>query len=89
MIGVYILQSLKNGTYYIGSTNDIDRRLIQHEKGFVKSTRNILPVELKLFCGYDNLKLARQIEFRIKKLKRRDIIEKMIKNQKISISIDQ
>ena len=85
MTGVYILQSSKNNSYYIGSTNNINRRIVQHENGLVKSTRNILPVELKLFYKCDSLTQARQLEYKIKKLKRKDLIESMISEQKIDI----
>lgn len=30
---IYILQSLVNSRYYLGSTNDLDRRLEQHNSG--------------------------------------------------------
>lgn len=30
MIGVYIIKSKKDGRYYIGSSNDISRRLYEH-----------------------------------------------------------
>ena len=87
MIGVYILQSLKNDSYYIGSTNDIGRRLQQHKDGLVKSTKNILPIELKLFYECDNLIQARRLEYKIKNLKRKDLIKRMISEQKINIGL--
>lgn len=36
---VYILRSLKSGRYYIGSTTDIYKRLIEHNRGKNISTR--------------------------------------------------
>jgi len=83
MSGIYILESLKNHSYYIGSTNDINRRLREHNDGLVKSTKNILPLELKLFFECDNLKEARRLEYKIKKLKRKDLIERMIQDKKV------
>jgi predicted GIY-YIG superfamily endonuclease len=76
--GVYILQNSKNGYYYIGSTNDIERRLIQHNKGLVKATRNLRPLEIRCFIVCDNLTKAKQSEYRLKSYKRRDILEKVI-----------
>jgi putative endonuclease len=84
MIGyVYILQSAKNGRFYIGSTGDVNRRLIEHNWGQVKATRNKGPWELKLVQSYRSLKEARRVEYRVKKLKRRDYLERMINSGRI------
>jgi len=80
---VYILESQQNKTYYIGSTNNLERRLDEHNSGKVKYTKNLRPLELKFFKKYDSLTEARKVEYKLKKLKRRDIIEKIIKEQKI------
>lgn len=42
----YVLRSLKNGDIYIGSTKDIDNRLVIHNSGRVKSTKAYRPWEL-------------------------------------------
>ena len=39
MYAVYILQNIITERYYIGSTNNIDRRLDEHNRGQTKSTR--------------------------------------------------
>ena len=39
MYTVYILQNTLTNRHYIGSTNDFDRRLIEHNRGQTKSTR--------------------------------------------------
>ena len=77
---VYIL-CLNNGRYYVGSTNSILRRYREHRKGSVKSTNSVRPLKLTFFQKYDTLKQARIIEYRIKKFKRRDIIERIIKDR--------
>ncbi len=79
--GVYILQSLKNGRYYIGSTNKIDRRLKEHNAGEVKATRFITPLKLKVFLPCSTLKEARQAEYRLKKYKRKNILELVIQEK--------
>jgi putative endonuclease len=84
---IYILKSLKNGQYYVGSTIDVNNRLYLHNSGKVKSTKNSRPYELVLEKVYDNISDARAIEFNIKKLKRRDYIEKMIKDQDIKLGL--
>jgi len=49
---VYILKSLKDGKFYIGRTGTLQKRLNQHKKGLVKSTRNRLPVILVFYEGF-------------------------------------
>ncbi len=79
--GVYILQSLKNGRYYIGSTNKINRRLKEHNTGKVKSTCFIRPLKLKVFLPCSTLEEARQAEYHLKKYKRKDIIKSVIQRK--------
>ncbi len=55
---VYILQSLKDNHNYIGSTTDIKRRVKEHQKGLVKSTKNRLPLILYGFRKFDSIKEA-------------------------------
>jgi len=76
--GVYILQSFKNFRYYIGSTNNIERRLNQHNSGLVKATKFLKPLILKVFIRCENLTEAKSCEYRLKQYKRRDIVEKII-----------
>jgi len=46
MYYVYVLKSLINGRLYTGSTNDLDRRLKEHNSGMSKYTKNTAPFEL-------------------------------------------
>ena len=46
MYFVYILRSLSDGKYYIGSTKDISSRLSYHNSGKQRSTKNRIPFEL-------------------------------------------
>ncbi len=43
---VYVLRSTRNGRYYIGSTNDLDRRLAEHKRGKSRYTRHAGPFQL-------------------------------------------
>ena len=43
---VYILHSEKDGNLYVGCTNDLKKRMIEHMKGEVYSTKNRLPLKL-------------------------------------------
>lgn len=50
---VYILKRSDN-TFYTGCTNDLKDRLDRHQKGYVDSTKNYLPVELVYYCAFQN-----------------------------------
>ncbi|PIR48665.1 excinuclease ABC subunit C [Candidatus Peregrinibacteria bacterium CG10_big_fil_rev_8_21_14_0_10_55_24] len=65
-IGVYILQGTR---YYVGSTNDLDRRLLEHANGHTHTTKRIGKWELKKFIPCHSLEEARSLETRIKKSK--------------------
>lgn len=78
---VYILQSEKNGRYYVGSTYNIERRISEHNIGKVASTRNIKPWVVKVFVECNSITEARSNEYRLKKYKRRDILEKVIRDK--------
>jgi putative endonuclease len=49
MYFVYVLHSQKDNNLYIGYTCDIDKRIDQHTKGNVKSTKNRRPIILVYF----------------------------------------
>lgn len=85
--GVYFLQSEKNLRYYVGSTIDLEKRLTEHGLGLVKATKNLRPLKLVFFQPYDNIAHARRIEYKIKKLKRKDITEKIIRDGKIKMGL--
>lgn len=80
MAWVYILQSLKNGKYYIGSTLDIKQRLQHHLSGGTPSTRRLGPMNYIFSQKYHTLNEARSIERKLKQLKRKDYIEKIIRD---------
>ena len=72
---VYVLKC-RNNYLYIGLTNNIDRRLKEHERGtgskFLRSHR---PFELIKTIPCINAKQARSLEYNLKKLKRSRKIE--------------
>ncbi len=63
---IYILQSLKDGKYYIGSTADVTARLNFHNAGLQRSTKSRIPFKLILseeyFSKEDALKREKQIK---------------------------
>jgi predicted GIY-YIG superfamily endonuclease len=48
---VYILRSELDGHLYIGSTNNIQRRLIEHNSAKVDSTKNRVPLRLEAYVA--------------------------------------
>jgi len=49
---VYILQSLKNNSFYIGFTPDLRNRLVKHNKKQVISTKNKTPWKIIYYEAY-------------------------------------
>ena len=81
---VYILKS-ENGLYYIGSSTNLADRVLHHKGGHTPSTSKMGKLELAFDQEYKTLLEARNIEKRLKKLKRRDYIEKIIRDGFISM----
>jgi len=48
---VYVLQSEKDNNFYIGYTKDIKKRLDEHNKGAVVSTKSRRPFNIVYFEG--------------------------------------
>ena len=67
MFYVYILKSKKDNNLYYGSTNDLRRRLLEHNTGKVQSTKSRRPFELKYYEAYFNEADARNRESSLKK----------------------
>ena len=85
MQGVYFLQSLKNQRYYIGSTVDLERRFNEHKNGLVKATKYLRPLKIVFFQEYSSISEARKVEYKLKKLKNRNIVERIIDERIITL----
>jgi putative endonuclease len=66
MYYVYILKSKKDHNFYIGSTNDLKRRLYEHNSGLVFSTKSRRPLELVYYEAYRAEGDARKREKKLK-----------------------
>lgn len=82
---VYILKSLKNDRYYIGSTNNIFRRLTEHNSSKCKYTSESGPWEIVFSQEFETIKLARHIEYMLKKLKSKKVVEMIIVKKKLFV----
>ncbi len=78
MSWVYILKN-EIGQLYIGSTVDLLQRVSDHKDGYSPFTSKMGLVELIFSQEYATLSEARSIERKLKRLKRRDYIEKIVK----------
>jgi putative endonuclease len=77
---VYIIQSLRNNSFYIGSAVNPTKRLKDHNLGRTIYTKNNRPFRLVFTQEFEDTSKARLIESKIKSWKRRDYIEKIIKD---------
>jgi putative endonuclease len=82
----YILYTSKLNKYYIGCTNDLERRLEKHNRGKEKFTTTGLPWRLVHKELFEDLKQARQRELSIKKMNSRKYIETLISSAEYSVS---
>jgi predicted GIY-YIG superfamily endonuclease len=62
---VYFLE-LRNGDIYVGSTNDLRRRLESHRKGHVPSTKANCPAALRTYVAVETEGQARALELYFK-----------------------
>jgi len=78
MFYVYILQSIKDGNFYVGYSADLKTRFIEHKKGKVSSTKNRRPIILIYYEAYRSGKDARIREKFLKTGKGREFMDKNI-----------
>lgn len=78
MFYVYIIQSSKDGKYYIGFTSDIEKRLVWHNSGRNRSTKCRLPFKLIYKETFHNKKDALKRERQIKAYKGGNAFKKLI-----------
>jgi putative endonuclease len=68
---VYILASQRNGTLYIGATNNLARRIWEHREGLINGfTKEHDVKRLVHFEAFDDVRAAIHRENRLKKWKR-------------------
>jgi len=66
MFYLYILGSKKDKELYIGSTNNLKKRLKEHNSGKVPSTKPRIPFKLLYYESYLDEQDARERESKIK-----------------------
>jgi len=78
MFFAYVLKSKKNNRFYYGCTNNLERRLYEHNIGHSKYTKLNRPFELVYFEEFEALKEARNRELFFKSGKGRDYIREKL-----------
>ena len=76
---VYIIRSDRDGSYYVGSTQDIEERLIRHNQGRSKYTKNRGPWKVVYLEEYSKRGDAIKRENAIKNRKSSDYIENLVR----------
>jgi putative endonuclease len=78
---VYVTANKRNGTIYIGVTNDLARRAYEHREGLVKGFTSRYGLKtLVYYERFDSIAVAIQRETSLKRWPRRwklDLIEKL------------
>ena len=75
---VYILQSEKDHKYYIGSTSNVEKRLLYHNKGLQRSTKHRIPFKLIYTEELPDKTLALKREKQIKNYKGGNAFKKLV-----------
>lgn len=75
---VYVLKSMQHDYLYIGSTNELEKRLVRHNSGNVVSTRPYCPFTLEAYVAVKSEDKARELEIYFKGGSGKAILKKRI-----------
>ncbi len=78
MFFAYVLKSEKNNRNYYGCTNNLERRIEEHNNGHTKSTKFIRPLNLIYFEKFETLSQARKREKFFKSGKGRELVKNLL-----------
>jgi len=78
---VYILQSTRDFSFYVGQCDDLDKRMSKHFDGMSKYTATKRPWRLVYFEMYDSRSDAIKRENQIKKMKSKKFVENLVANK--------
>jgi len=76
---VYILESELDGTYYVGSTRDLDVRVARHNQGGSRYTKSKRPWKVIYSEKFENKSDALIRERQIKRRKSREYVETLMR----------
>ena len=72
----YIVESIRTSNWYIGHSDNTDRRLVEHNSGQNKSTRGRGPWKIIFLRSFSSKIEANRFELKLKKLRNKDYIRK-------------
>jgi len=79
MFCTYIIESTKNGMWYYGHSENVDRRLVDHNTGKNKSTKNKGPWKIIFKRHFDSKISAARFELELKGFKNKEYIGRVFK----------
>ena len=80
---VYIIQSEYDGSYYIGSTNNLTDRIERHNQGRSKYTKPKRPWQLVYCEEFASRSEAQKREIEIKNRKSKDFIDNLDRTSRL------
>ena len=75
---LYIIQSDRDDSFYIGTTQNLDERILRHNHGQSKYTKTKRPWKLVFYEEHPDRYSAMKREYYIKRRKSKDYITKLI-----------
>ena len=81
----YILKSLKDGSFYIGSTSDLKKRIVFHNQGLSTYTSSKMPWVIVYFEAFDSINEAMKREYFLKQQRNRAFYQRLADNFNINI----
>jgi putative endonuclease len=81
---VYIIESLKDGSYYVGSTQDLNERMERHNQGRSTYTKPKRPWDLVYTEEHPNRSSAIKREKEVKSKKSKEFIEQLLRASRLS-----
>ena len=76
MYFTYIIESLGSGQWYYGHSNDVERRLDEHNSGQNKSTRSKGPWKLVFKRMFESRIEASRFELELKRLRNKEYVRR-------------
>lgn len=83
VITVYIIRSISRNYIYVGQTNNLERRLFEHNNGYNRSTKAYCPFELIHTEDLADRTLARDREKFLKSTSGKRFIHELIESRKV------
>jgi putative endonuclease len=89
MYFIYIIYSKKLDRFYVGTTDDVEKRLDEHNSGFYNEAFTVkgIPWELSLSFECESSRKAYELEKFLKRMKSRVFLEKVIVDPNILLDV--